>query len=32
MSPYIMEIPGVILKINKLIAKYEMTNVKIIFD
>ena len=27
-SPYIMKIPGVILKTNKLIVKYEMTNVK----
>lgn len=26
-SPYIMKIPGVILKTNKLIVKYEMTNV-----
>ena len=32
MPPYIMEIPEVILKLNKLIAKYEMTNVKIIYD
>ena len=32
MPPYIMEIPEVILKLNKLIANYEMTNVKIIYD
>ena len=32
MPPYIMEIPEVTLKLNKLIAKYEMTNVKIIYD
>ena len=32
MPLYIMEIPEVILKLNKLIAKYEMTNVKIIYD
>ena len=32
MPPCILEITGVILKMNNLIAKYEMTNLKIIFD